>query len=192
MRAMVDRSGDVVAARASREAISLELNLYFEALKGFCPVHFGSAEVLKSCDSYECDRLNPQADWSRYQDFRRSFDFAKYTYCYRCGAPNDQESHNYFALECHPMPYPGGGCPWNHLIFKTIFVLWHRADLIGALCDDLDIKARSLDEFAAWATEDIGGNMSPHYYNGIRMFISYCRYQKRAGFALEALFSLDE
>lgn len=123
MRRKLDRSGDVITARTSREAVSFELNDYFEALKGYCPVHFAAGDILKPCTSYECDKLSPQAEWANYTAFRRSFNFDNYTYCFSCGAPNDQESENYFVMDCHPMPYRGR-CPWNHFLFKTIFILW--------------------------------------------------------------------
>lgn len=63
-------------------------------------------------------------------------------------------------------------------MFKTIFILWSRSDVFKAELFEAHghglSDVRTLEEFTQWATEDVGGNLSAHYYNGLSLFVSFC------------------
>lgn len=177
MRPIVDRSQDVRDATENRQAISARLSNYLDTLRGKCITHFAAWDTLADCASHFCDYEFPVADWTDYPGFKLAFEFERFTYCFHCGTPNDTQRHNYFQPAAHLNMRPSE-CAWKHLVFKTIFILWGRSDTLKAELFDAhghglnDIT--TLEEFAQWAVEDVRGNLSPNYYNGLSLFVSFC------------------
>lgn len=192
LRPSVDFSQDVLNARSARQRATEELNYYFEELRGYCPIHFGYHQELKRCTDWQCDRFDDFAEWTRYPNFKSHFRFAKYTYCYECGAPNNSGSKNYFALPVHK-PFPlTDRCEWAHFVYRTIFAVWHRADISPVLCEGFDAPAHDLDRFAQWASHDPSDPLATQYFNGLAFFMAYCRGQTDVGGTLEHMSSLVE
>ncbi|KAF7965750.1 hypothetical protein HWV62_42010 [Athelia sp. TMB] len=187
-RPMEDRSQAYKDSRDRRQAISSQLNVYLPALRNACLIHFGYWDELADCAAYFCDKQNPVADWDAYEKFRRSFQFAKYSYCFNCGTPNDTKKHNYFQPDAH-RNIPTSDCVWKHLVFKTLFVIWHRTDsLRQEMFEAHGIDPRcTLDEFAEWATKDLEANRSGGYYNGLEFFMSFCSWQTTEGQAFDGM-----
>lgn len=175
MPPMVDHSQGVRATIAGRQDMTKRLNTYMEALSRMCPTHFAGFDTLKDCATPSCDELNPRAEWAEYKRFKDHFQFARYTYCFFCGTPNDTASQDYFQPSCHLNVTPSS-CRWKGFVFKTLFILWHRSDAARVeLFDRHGIPhSVTLDEFAQWAVEDLHDNSSPHYYNGLSLFVSFC------------------
>ena len=189
MRTIVDRSGDVVAARLSRQRMTAELNDYFEEVVGLCPVHFGYHNSLRKCLDYNCDRHSDFAPWELYPNFKARFRFDPFTYCYSCGAPNDQPDNNFYQLPCHPFPVEMP-CKWSHFVFRTIFVVWHRPDISPVLCEVTGAPPIGLEKFTAWATKDPSGTLAGEYFNGMRFFMAYCHMQTVEGGVFEHMIDM--
>lgn len=171
-----------------RMEMTAVLDKVLETMRGYCPVHFAAYDELHICASQPCDRAEPIVPWGNYMKFRTSFNFEAFTFCFLCGTPNDSSSKMYYQPHCHLNINPSA-CEWKHLVFKTLYVLWHRSDaarlnVFAAHNVPADI---SLVEFAQWSQEDLQGNMSPHYYNGLNMFISFCQWQSQTGLAFESM-----
>lgn len=173
----VDHSQTTVNRIASRKTLSKRLNRFMEPLAHACITHFAAFDVIRDCPG-PCDNLNDQAQWSDYGDFKDHFHFAPYTYCFHCGIPNDSNSSGYFQPQCHLRVFPTQ-CKWKGLVFKTLFLLWSRRyhEARSQIFQMHGIPADiTLSEFGAWAAEDLAGNVSHHYYNGLNVFLNFCEW----------------
>lgn len=177
LRPIVDRSQDARDATENRRAVSARLSNYLDALNGKCIIHFAGWDTLRDCTAYYCDDELPVAQWSDYPKFKKSFKFKNYTYCFHCGTPNDTPRNNFYQPSAH-MNIAPAACEWKHLVFKSIFILWARTDvlkmqLFEAFGQGLS-EMTTIEQFTEWAVEDVEGYLAPNYYNGLSLFVAFC------------------
>lgn len=168
-----DQDEAVAAAGKARRALTQTIDEVFPQLRGYCPIHFAIEQTLQSCGD-RCDLIK----MSNFQAFRNAFVFERYTYCYRCGVPNDKPRLHYFAPSFHQVEWYQGkvDCPYIHFLFKTIYALWFREDLKPAFCRDLGIQATSEKEFTEWAILTPLGLTETTYFNGMTLMLWYCKH----------------
>lgn len=167
-----DRDEEVLSAGKARMALTQTINDVFPQLLDTCPIHFATIGVLQICRG-TCNLIS----MTSYRDFRNSFVFEKFTYCFKCGTPNDKKRHHYYAPPFHNQEwYKGADCPYAHFLFKAIYALWFREDLRPAFCQDLGIQATSEEEFTEWAILAPTGLTETTYFNGMTLMLWYCRH----------------
>lgn len=179
---MVDLSQASRKRHDQRMFMTDQLDKVLEALRAYCFVHFALYDELRVCMSNPCDKEDPVIPWTNYKMFRTAFNFDAFTFCFLCGTPNDTSTKGYYQPQCHLNIKPSA-CQWKHLVFKTLYIIWHRRDEVRRrIFEHHEISDEiSIERFAQWAREDLEGNLSPHYYNGLNMFMSFCHWQTQEG-----------
>ena len=161
-------------AREGRLASTKELDKYMPALKGKCPYHFVLESKLID-DDFPCCPQEPKKIGD-YRDFKRSFTFERFTYCYSCGLPQDRNRNGEGPI-CHmdhDFQKPGP-CPFGQFIFRTTFCLWQVPALREELVRDFGIQhpLETQEEFTEWAVDEQADQ--GRYHNCLEAFLWFCR-----------------
>ncbi|KAF8425818.1 hypothetical protein L210DRAFT_934942 [Boletus edulis BED1] len=162
----------VCTARERRLASTKDLDKYMPALKGKCPYHFVLEGKLLNDDFPYCPQEPKRA--GDYRDFKLSFVFEKYAYCYSCGMPQDRNRNGEGPM-CHLSHDFRRPCPFGQFIFRTTFCLWQvqtlRAELISRLSIQRPLQTQ--EEFTEWAVDELADQGK--YHNCLEAFLWFCR-----------------
>ncbi|KAG2358663.1 hypothetical protein BDR07DRAFT_1489182 [Suillus spraguei] len=166
------RSARVTAGLHSRLDRTLLLDKYMRKLQNCCPVHFviDFKVHAKGACSLEVNALD-----SMYYDFKRSFTFQRFTYCFKCALPQNY-NHNKEEPSCHSQVryQKGVPCPFAGFIFEAVYYTWKsgRADhLAGTLGRPTGWV--SFEEFVSWVNEE--EKDQGRYINLLELFIAFCK-----------------
>lgn len=161
------RNQGVADLRLHRTAL---LNRYMQVLEGRCPLHFGWEHSLVLNEQHAC-YLEAEIGFQKYLQFKGSFRFEPYTYCYRCCLPQQRDG-NGEQPECHAAVKFGRGntCPFDSFIFKTVFCIWNRDIYRELLKQELGAPESWVD-FVSWAGEEPGNGQ---YNNLLEVFLWFC------------------
>lgn len=164
------RAGRASQAEDTRRSKTHLLDRYMARLRGLCPYHFVLRQEFAPEHFSHCD-LEPKV--GNYSAYRRSFEFGRFTYCYKCGLPQDR-SHNGEAPKCHLNVGYTKECPFSHFIYRAVFCLWQDLDLRSRLRQGLGISQMlsSDEEFAKWAREE--KRAEGNYTNLLEAFLWFC------------------
>jgi superfamily II DNA helicase RecQ len=162
-----DRHQDITQARLRRTGL---LNRYMQVLRGKCPLHFGWQDTLVLEDQHAC-YVDQEVGIENYSEFKHSFKFPPFTYCFRCGLPQDQK-RNGEQPECHAGVSFGrnSSCPFDSFIFKTVFCIWQRDT-------HRELMKRQLGAPDSWAAFVIWVGAEPgngQYNNLLEAFLWFC------------------
>ncbi|KIK72576.1 hypothetical protein PAXRUDRAFT_21830 [Paxillus rubicundulus Ve08.2h10] len=161
------------AARQSRIERTNKLNRYMPALLGCCSLHFATTGTIVP-DHFPVPCTEGTAiDMGNYSQFRRSFVFAKFAYCFKCGLPQDRH-FNKEGVHCHADYKPVGQkeCPFGPVIFKVAFALWQVEERKKEMELELGIP-ETYEGYLRWSgapEEEDGGK----YFNALEVFLWYC------------------
>lgn len=121
---------------------------------------------------HELSRSGPRAN---YSEFRRSFKFGKFTYCYRCGVPQDR-NRNGEAPMCHAsynfaQKKP---CEFEHLVFRAAFCIWQKKELRCEMVAELGVASPigTQGGFTQWAIAE--EREDGKYHNCLEAFLWFC------------------
>ncbi|KAF8426820.1 hypothetical protein L210DRAFT_347215, partial [Boletus edulis BED1] len=168
-----DRVAREQAQKQARLQRTAELDKYMPTLKQACPYHFVHAKSVVADDYPRCSWMG-YGNLDGYKHFKNSLTFESYTYCYRCGMPQERQ-HNGEGPMCHmnhnfrsKLP-----CPYSHFIFRVAYRVWEVLELRVQMMKDLGEKDMPMtqDQFEAWALEEEEGR----YNNLLEVFLWFCR-----------------
>lgn len=176
------RAANANAGLSLRAQKSSALDRYMTLVEGCCPVEFAiTGELVQKhpCPFQgDCNAPNipPNGDWLQ---FKKSFKFARFAYCFRCGLPGDKFGKTEQPA-CHKGVNMSAGfhCPWDDFIYVAVHCLWHtpprRQQIITTflLHQEMDYEG-----FKVWARQEdmLAGN----YHNALEVFIWYCEIRQQ-------------
>ncbi|KIK71885.1 hypothetical protein PAXRUDRAFT_29337 [Paxillus rubicundulus Ve08.2h10] len=171
-RSLVSRAKRVTDARQSRQVDTKKLDKYMTSLCDCCPtllVTMGKREpshFRSGCDACKSGTI-PQED---YAEFRKSFKFPRFSYCFTCGLPQDQ-GFNGKAPLIHKDNVPGSGvkCSLGPMIFKVAYNVWHVISLQARLVQEVGAPT-TFSQYPKWLSLEQDG----HYTNVIQTFLWHC------------------
>ncbi|KAH0825757.1 hypothetical protein J3R83DRAFT_5541 [Lanmaoa asiatica] len=147
-------------------------------LKGKCPYHFVLEGKLIDDDFPRCPREPVEA--GDYREFKRSFVFERFAYCYSCGLPQDRNRNGEGPM-CHIDHnfQRRGSCAFGQFIFRATFCLWQVPMLRAELIRGLHIQHRldTQEQFTEWAVDELAGQ--GQYHNCLEAFLWFCRRRER-------------
>lgn len=153
-----------------------QLDKFMPALKGRCPYHFATKETLVDAHAGRCPVMPYLSGAEQYMEFRKSFEFEAYGYCYSCGIPQDR-ARNGEGPECHSAHKFSAkkACPFSSFIFKVTFCIWENNQLRQEMRRGLYVrnKLSTLGEFIEWAKEE--EEELGKYHNCLEAFLWFCR-----------------
>ncbi|KAG2062747.1 hypothetical protein BDR04DRAFT_1164699 [Suillus decipiens] len=111
-----------------------------------------------------------------YYDFKRSFVFQRFTYCFKCALPQNY-NHNQEEPSCHSQVLYQKGvpqCPFAGFIFEVVYHVWKsgKADLLAGTLGR-STGWVSFEEFITWVNEE--EKDQGRYINLLELFIAFCR-----------------
>ena len=111
-----------------------------------------------------------------YINFKRSFVYARFTYCYYCGSPQDQ-NWNGKAPACHKQAGFGSKpCPWADFPYAVVYSIWHTGQVREKMISNFRLEmAMSYDKFRKWCTEEYSDK--GEYTKMLEVFLWYCNEQ---------------
>lgn len=143
-----------------------ELDQYMPIFQGHCPVCFVKRRDLDPHSVKECPNRHLVNGWL---DFKRTFVFTNFTYCWKCGIPQDKESNGEGPV-AHSNPDFFRNCPFQDFVAIVLFAI-----LKVPLHRDRMVRQFSLPEDTAYAdicrwlsTEDSDAG---EYYKGLEVFL---------------------
>ncbi|KAG1725721.1 uncharacterized protein EDB91DRAFT_1254659 [Suillus paluster] len=166
------RSDRVMAGIQSRLNRTSLLDRFMRKLQNCCPVHF--AVHSQAHPEHGPCALGRQGHDSTYSEFKNSFVFERYTYCFNCALPQNYK-HNNEQPSCHSaVSYrTGGSCPFAGFIFKAVHCLWNSGEAM-VLAGTLGIHGgwNSFQEFISWVNKE--EKEQGRYINLLEIFIAFC------------------
>lgn len=170
----VARASGVTSDISSRLARTARLDKYMRVLKEKCPAHFGNSAATVPAANHRCT-TESNLPMHLYRDFKLSFTFERYTYCFQCCLPQSRHG-NGEEPACHAgFSYrTGEKCPFAGFIFKAVFCMWHNEVFRNLMIKELGEGAPLdiYDNFLKWIVLD-----SPdpgRYHNLVEVFLWLC------------------
>ncbi|KAG1844369.1 hypothetical protein F4604DRAFT_1937570 [Suillus subluteus] len=167
------RSARVTTGLHDRLDRTLLLDRYMRRLQNCCPVHF-----VIDCQVHAkgaCSSGSNPLD-SMYYNFKGSFTFQRFTYCFKCALPQNY-NHNKEEPSCHSqVRYQKGvpQCPFAGFIFEAVYYIWksgkahHLAGTLGRPTGWVNFE-----EFVSWVNEE--EKDQGRYINLLELFIAFCK-----------------
>lgn len=115
--------------------------------------------------------VDGEVGMAKYSEFKRSFKFARFTYCYKCGLPQER-NRNGEQPACHAGVKFGSGsvCPFDSFIFKTVFCISQRDTYKHLMKHQLGAP----DEWEAFLTWVVAEPGHGQYNNLLEAFLFFC------------------
>ncbi|KAG1830491.1 hypothetical protein DFJ58DRAFT_736947 [Suillus subalutaceus] len=164
----------------SRLSRSSRLDKFMRVLRDKCPVHFGNVAVLVPEANHRCT-VEGSVPMHLYREFKLSFSFERYSYCFQCCLPQSQNG-NGEEPACHAgFSYkPGDKCPFAGFIFKAVFSMWHREGFRKLMIQDIgsgELLA-TYPQFLTWIVQE--SSDEGKYINLIEVFLWFCSELEKA------------
>ena len=175
------RAAQALRIKKERLLRTKKLNKYVPVLAGKCPVHLLERRKIEP-EHYSIPCSNLKTHGAAYNAFRKQFVFKKFKYCFTCGLP--QGDRNGEGPECHKLYVPGSEpkCPYQYVVFKTVFVAGQKQELLAGMRRDLGVPGNTFEEYLDWASSDV--EVDGHYHNAIEALLWCCEYLERMDLGL--------
>jgi len=106
-------------------------------------------------------------------EFRQSFKFAQFAYCFYCGSPQERKFNNE-APQCHKDAGFGYPCPWANFPFVVVLLIWHREDIRKEMMADFRLEeGTTYSRFQEWCIGEYPNK--GEYVKMLEVFLWYCK-----------------